>query len=146
MFIIIEISKGCDKHVTSFSYCLYQGISHGMWHLAWGRVDDFSFSIFKSIFFCQLEFIILFPSLSQDSELAISYLVTSTWWSEDLSSIVKTVYVEPLHDCQACADRMPIELWWTIVQFRGRLHRIKQYLSRTIIINFFARIDLINKI
>ena len=48
--------------------------------------------------------------------------------------------------CQACADRMPIELWWTIVQFRGRLHRIKQYLSRTIIIIFLARIDLINKI
>ena len=51
MFIIIIIifKLGSDKLVWCLFYCLSQGISHGMWLLAWVRVDDFNFRLFKSI-------------------------------------------------------------------------------------------------
>ena len=46
MFIIIVFIVGSDKLVSCLFYCLSQGISHGMWLLAWGRVDHFSFYMF----------------------------------------------------------------------------------------------------
>ena len=53
LFIILVFRFGCDKLVSCFFYCLSQEISHGMWLLAWGRVDDFSFSIIQVHFvFC----------------------------------------------------------------------------------------------
>ena len=53
MFIIIAFRLGSDKFVSCFFCCLSQGISHGMWLLAWGRVDDFKFSIIQVNFvFC----------------------------------------------------------------------------------------------
>ena len=56
--IIIVFRLGNDKLVSCFFYCLSQGISYGMWLLAWGRVDDFSFSIIQvhlnSLYFLHL--------------------------------------------------------------------------------------------
>ena len=53
MFIIIVFRLGSDKLIFCFFYCLSQIMSHGMWLLTWGRADDFSFRLFKSIlFFC----------------------------------------------------------------------------------------------
>ena len=43
-------TSGSDKLVCFLIYCLSQLISHGMWLLAWGRVDDFSYSIVKNNF------------------------------------------------------------------------------------------------
>ena len=62
MFIIIVFRLGSDKLICCLFYSLSQGISHGMWLwsmwlLAWGRVDDFSFSIVQFHFFCRLNFI-----------------------------------------------------------------------------------------
>ena len=58
MFIIIVYKLGRDKHspVSSRDFCrLFQGISHGMWFLAWGRVDDFSFFDCSNPFFLLIE-------------------------------------------------------------------------------------------
>ena len=45
MFVIIVFKLRSDKLVSCFFYRLSQGISHGMWLLAWGRADEFLFSI-----------------------------------------------------------------------------------------------------
>ena len=47
LYVIIVFRLGSDKLVSCFFYCRFQGISHGMRLLAWGRVDDFSFSIIQ---------------------------------------------------------------------------------------------------
>ena len=53
LFITIVFRLGSDKLVSCFFYCLSQGISHVKWLLAWGRPDDFSFSIIQVHFvFC----------------------------------------------------------------------------------------------
>ena len=53
LFIIIVFRLASHRLVSCFFYCLSQGTSHGMWLLAWGRVDDSSFSIIQVHFvFC----------------------------------------------------------------------------------------------
>ena len=53
MFIFIVFSLGSDKLVDCLFYCLSKGISHGVWLLAWVRVDDFNFRLFQVYFgFC----------------------------------------------------------------------------------------------
>ena len=47
LFIHIVYRLGSDKLVSCFLFGLPQGISRGMWLLAWGRVNDFSFSIIQ---------------------------------------------------------------------------------------------------
>ena len=53
ILFIILFRLGSEKLVSCFFYCLSHGISHGMRLLAWGRVDDFSYSIIQVHFvFC----------------------------------------------------------------------------------------------
>ena len=66
LFIIIVFRLGCDQLISCFFYRLCQGISQEMWLLAWGRVDDFSFSIIKVHFFLLIEIYYAF---------SISYIV-----------------------------------------------------------------------
>ena len=65
LFISIVFRLGSHKLVSCFVYCLSQGISHGMRLFAWGRADDFSFSIIQVHFcFLLIEFHhFFFPSL-----------------------------------------------------------------------------------
>ena len=53
MFIIIVFRLGSDKLDSCLFYCLSNGIIHGMWLLALGRVDHFLFSVVQVHFvFC----------------------------------------------------------------------------------------------
>ena len=70
MFIIIVFRLGSDKLVCCLFYRLSQGISHEMWLLAWGMVDEVI--VFKSILFLLIRFHYVFFYLLYSAD--VSYL------------------------------------------------------------------------